>query len=487
MDFMRLSNKNKELAGVAALIVIDVLALYGALSLSYLSRKLLNIFFTGLITLDMPLWRYFRFWWIPLTFIIAIAYEKLYVKRLSFWDEAREMIKAVTASVIVIFAIVSLGKLSDIISRLVMVFLWLYSLILFPFFRLLGKKVLSAVGFWRENAVIIGAGNVGIEIARGIIREKHLGYKIVGFLDDAQEKKGMELRIDDATYKVFGKTRHFSKFVNLLNVSTVIIAIPSLSLEKMSEITSSVQRYTKSVLLVPDLKGIALLNTELWHLFMQQLFLLKINNNLKSLFNRMVKRSFDLTMALLFSPIFLLLAGVIGILVKIDSPGPLFYSHIRVGQKGKSIKVYKIRTMYLDAQEKLKNFLENDQGARDEWETFFKLKNDPRVTRVGKWLRETSLDELPQIINIVNGSMSLVGPRPVLREEIDNYYKEYADYYFMVKPGMTGLWQTSGRNVVNYDFRVKLDTWYVLNWSLWFDIVILFKTIKVVLKKEGAY
>ncbi|MGD0283393.1 MAG: undecaprenyl-phosphate galactose phosphotransferase WbaP, partial [Dissulfurispiraceae bacterium] len=114
---MRLSNKNKELAGVAALIVIDVLALYGALSLSYLSRKLLNIFFTGLITLDMPLWRYFRFWWIPLTFIIAIAYEKLYVKRLSFWDEAREMIKAVTASVIVIFAIVSLGKLSDIISR----------------------------------------------------------------------------------------------------------------------------------------------------------------------------------------------------------------------------------------------------------------------------------------------------------------------------------------------------------------------------------
>ncbi len=484
---MRLSNKNREWAGVAALIVIDVLALYGALSLSYLSRKLLNILFTGLITLDMPLWRYFRFWWIPLTFIIAIAYEKLYIKRLSFWDEAREMIKAVTASVIVIFAIVSLGRLSDIISRLVMVFLWLYSLILFPFFRLLGKKVLSAAGFWRENAVIIGAGDVGIEIARGIIREKHLGYKIVGFLDDAQEKKGMELQIDDKTYKVFGKARHFSKFVNLLNVSTVIIAIPSLSLQKMSEITSSVQRYTKSVLLVPDLKGIALLNTELYHLFMQQLFLLKINNNLKSLFNRMVKRSFDLTMALLFSPIFLLLAGVIGILVKIDSPGPLFYSHIRVGQKGKSIKVYKIRTMYMDAQEKLKNFLENDRAAREEWETFFKLKNDPRVTRVGKWLRETSLDELPQIINIVNGSMSLVGPRPVLREEIDNYYKEYADYYFMVKPGMTGLWQTSGRNVMNYDFRVKLDTWYVLNWSLWFDIVILFKTIKVVLKKEGAY
>src|SRR5208283_360910 len=323
--------------------------------------------------------------------------------------------------------------------------------------------------------------------AEGIMREAHLGYNVIGFLDDNEEKKGMEIRIDGKTYKVFGKIAHFRKFVNLLHISTVIIAIPSLSIQKMSEITSAVQRYTRSVLLVPDLKGIALLNTELYHLFMQQLFLLKTNNNLKSLFNRVIKRSFDLTVAILFSPLFFLLAGIIGILVKIDSPGPLFYSHVRIGQKGKPIKVYKIRTMYMDAQEKLKNFLEKDQSAREEWGTFFKLKNDPRVTRIGKWLRETSLDELPQFMNIVKGDMSLVGPRPVLQEEIDYYYKEYADYYFMVKPGMTGLWQTSGRNVINYDFRVKLDTWYVLNWSLWFDIVILFKTIRVVLKKEGAY
>jgi Undecaprenyl-phosphate galactose phosphotransferase WbaP len=484
---MRLRKRNKELASVAALIAIDILALYGALSLAYLSRKLLNIFFTGLITFDLSLWYYFRFWWIPLIFVIAVSYEKLYVKRLSFWSETKEMIKAVTASVIVIFAIVSLGKLSDIISRLVIVFLWLYSLLLFPSFRLAGKKILAAIGLWRENAVIIGAGDAGIEIARGIMQEVHLGYNIIGFLDDSEENKGREILIGNTTYKVFGKTRHLSKFVNLLDISTVIIAMPSLSLQKMSEITSAVQRYTKSILLVPDLKGIALLNTELYHLFMQQLFLLKIHNNLKSLFNRLVKRSFDLAMAFLFFPIFLLLAGVIGILVKIDSPGPLFYSHVRIGQKGKSIKVYKIRTMYMDAQEKLKNFLEKDQAAREEWETFFKLKNDPRVTRIGKWLRETSFDELPQIVNILNGSMSLVGPRPVLQEEIDNYYKEYADYYFMVKPGMTGLWQTSGRNVVNYDYRVRLDTWYVLNWSLWFDIVILLRTIRVVLNREGAY
>lgn len=484
---MHWRNRNKELARVAALIAIDVIAVYSALFLAYFSRKLLDIFSAGLTPLDLPFRRYLVFWWIPFICIVAAAYEKMYVKRLCFWDEAREMIKAVSASVIIIFAIVSLGKLSGVISRLVLVFFWLYSMFLLPFFRLAGKRILLATGLWRENALVLGAGSAGIEIARGIIREPHMGYNIIGFLDDDAEKKGAEVTIDACKYRIFGKTRYFSKFVNLLNISTVIIAMPSLSLQEMSAITSTVQRYTKSVLLVPDLKGIALLNSELYHLFMQQLFLMKINNNLKSVFNRLVKRSFDIAVAFLFSPVLLLLAAVIGILVKIDSPGPLFYSHVRIGQKGNPITVFKIRTMYMDAGEKLKNFLEKDRSAREEWETFFKLKNDPRVTRVGKWLRETSLDELPQMINIINGSMSLVGPRPVLQEEIDNYYREYADYYFMVKPGMTGLWQTSGRNVINYDVRVKLDTWYVLNWSLWFDIVILFKTIKVVLKKEGAY
>src|SRR5208337_1323635 len=225
---MRLGNRNKELACVVALIAIDILAFYGALSSAFFTRKLLNIFFAGLITFKFSLGYYFLFWWMPLIFIVAIAYEKLYIKRLSLWDETRAMIKAVIASVIVIFAIVSLGKLSDLISRLVIVFLSLYGLVMFPTFRLLGKKVLSAIGLWREYVIIIGAGKAGIETAQGIVREAHLGYKIIGFLDDADEKKDMEIRIDNSTYKVFGKARHFRKFVNLLHISTVIIAIPSL-------------------------------------------------------------------------------------------------------------------------------------------------------------------------------------------------------------------------------------------------------------------
>src|SRR5208283_2086663 len=139
---MRSGKRNKELACVAALIAIDVMAFYGALSAAFFTRKLLNIFFAGLLTFDFSLSHYLRFWWIPLIFIIAVAYEKLYIKRLPLWDETREIIKAVTASLIVIFAIVSLGKLSNDISRLVLVFLWLYSLVIFPYFRFLGKRIL---------------------------------------------------------------------------------------------------------------------------------------------------------------------------------------------------------------------------------------------------------------------------------------------------------------------------------------------------------
>ena len=143
--------------------------------------------------------------------------------------------------------------------------------------------------------------------------------------------------------------------------------------------------------------------------------------------------------------------------------------------------------MYHDAMDRLENILTTDPSANLEWETYFKLKNDPRITRVGAFLRKTSLDELPQIFNVLSGDMSLVGPRPVINEEITKYYGEFSDYYHMVRPGITGLWQVSGRNNLDYSMRVRLDAWYVLNWSVWLDIMILFQTIRVVLNKEGAY
>lgn len=484
---MRYGNKNREFACVTGLVAIDLLALSAAFTLAFFSRKILNLFFAGLIHLDHSLYFYFRFWWIPLIFVITIAYEKLYTKRLSFWDETRGMIKAVTVSIVIVLAIVSLGKLSNIISRLVILFLWFYSLLLFPLFRLLGKKILLVTELWRENAIIIGAGSAGTETAKGIMREAHLGYRIIGFLDDDEAKKGSEILIDNKAYKVFGKISHFRKFVGLLNISTVIIAIPSLSLQKMSEITSEVQRYTKSVLLVPDLKGIALLNTELYNLFMQQLFLMKINNNLKSYANRFVKRSFDIFFSILLLPVVLLVTAAIGVFIKLGSAGPVFFVQERIGENRKKFRCIKFRTMYVNSGEILKDYLKDNDSASREWDRYKKLReHDPRLTKAGKFLRRTSLDELPQIFNVMKGEMSLFGPRPYLpEEEID--MKDYGKFILMTRPGITGLWQVSGRNNLEFEDRLKLDSWYVLNWSLWLDIVILFKTVRVVLNKEGAY
>jgi undecaprenyl-phosphate galactose phosphotransferase len=179
--------------------------------------------------------------------------------------------------------------------------------------------------------------------------------------------------------------------------------------------------------------------------------------------------------------------GVLAIMIKRESSGPVFFAHNRIGKNGKIIPTLKFRSMYSDAQERLEELLSSDEAIRKEWETNFKLKDDPRVTKIGAVLRKTSLDELPQIFNVLKGEMSFVGPRPVIQKEIEQYYKEDAKYYYQVKPGITGLWQVSGRSDTDYDFRVNMDKWYVKNWSMWLDIVILFKTVKVVLFREGAY
>jgi undecaprenyl-phosphate galactose phosphotransferase len=252
-------------------------------------------------------------------------------------------------------------------------------------------------------------------------------------------------------------------------------------------LTARIEKSTKKILLIPDLQGMPIMNTELRYLFSERLLMLRINNNLKSKIHITSKRVFDVVLSILLMPILLPALCIIGVFIKRESPGPVIFSHVRIGSGGKSVGVLKFRSMYVDAKERLEEILRADPEARAEWESSYKLKHDPRVTKIGRFLRETSLDELPQIFNVLIGEMSLVGPRPVIQDEIDKYYKEYAEYYFLTPPGITGLWQVSGRNDTSYDFRVKTDSWYASNWSLWLDLTILVKTAKVVLMREGAY
>ena len=199
-----------------------------------------------------------------------------------------------------------------------------------------------------------------------------------------------------------------------------------------------------------------------------------------------LSRLMDLVLVILAIPMIAPLLLAIAILIKIDSRGKAFFSHTRIGKDGHSFQVLKFRTMVSNADMELKRFFMKHPELKAEWEATQKLRCDPRVTRVGRVLRRLSLDELPQLINILKGDMSLVGPRPIVDDEIAKYGDSF-EYYKQIRPGLTGLWQVSGRNDTSYEKRVQLDEYYVRNWSFWLDIQILIRTVGVVLLRKGAY
>ena len=209
--------------------------------------------------------------------------------------------------------------------------------------------------------------------------------------------------------------------------------------------------------------------------------MIKIKGENKLTYN-IVKRIIDILLSfvglIVLSPIFLL----IGIIVKIDSRGPVFFLHKRIGKNGREIKIYKFRTMHKNAEEMIRDFSEEQMK---EFEENYKLKDDPRITKVGKILRKTSLDELPQILNILKGELSIIGPRPVVTSELEKYGPN-KNKLLSVKPGLTGYWQANGRSSTTYEERMDMELYYVDNRSLWLDIKLFFKTIISVIKKEGA-
>ena len=208
--------------------------------------------------------------------------------------------------------------------------------------------------------------------------------------------------------------------------------------------------------------------------------------NLLSNLHQFFKRVLDIVVVLISIPFVLVIGLVIGVIIKFDSPGSVFFRIQRIGINGKPFLIWKFRTMVSNANKELETWLHNHPDMIDEWEKTHKLKNDPRITKVGNFLRKSSLDELPQIINVIRNEMSLVGPRPIVNEEVIKY-GDRINLYNKVKPGLTGLWQISGRNDLSYETRVELDEYYVRNYSIWVDLYILSKTPAVVFSNRGAY
>lgn len=477
-------NRLKNALETGCLFLFDMLSVLVLFKLAVIARThVLPLFYSGFpeelnMTVD-PVQQ----WWMFLVWAFFFFYDDIYSRKLSFWDEMKALWKAAFFASVGVFAIASVGKLHDTISRTVVVLMCLIAVPALPMARMGFKRILRSLGFLQRRVLILGAGETGRMIARALRKEPNYGYLVVGYLDDDPGKSGSSL---DGV-KVHRGVDSAEKYIQHCNITDVIIAMPGAGRERLQGLLHRLQHQAEHILFVPDFLGMAVTGMSLLHFFEEQAFALEFQNNLARPLNYITKRIFDYVVGVIIFIVLALPLLVIALIIRMTSEGPASYGQSRMGKDGRPFKCYKFRTMYKDADKRLNDILEHDPLAREEWELHFKLKNDPRVTPIGRFLRMTSLDELLQIFNVLRGDMSLVGPRPVTQVEIDEYYKEQAKLCFCVLPGITGLWQVSGRSNTSYDYRIALDSWYVRNWNLWLDIVIMIKTVGAVIRKEGAF
>lgn len=368
-------------------------------------------------------------------------------------------------------------------SRYVWLLTWVLVIILVPLLRIATKIILNKLGLWLRETWIIGSGKNAREAYKAIYSEKNLGLGVIGYVSTATHDD--EINNYDGIPIVKNKS-DVNWLKNIDRRTQFIVAVEASEGEVRNKwLREFMIKGYRYVSVIPTLRGVPLDSTDMSFIFSHEVMIFRVQQNLAKWSSRILKRVFDifgsLSIIVILSPLLL----YISLKVKRDG-GPAIFGHERIGKNGKPFKCLKFRSMVVNSKEVLESLLKNNMEAKAEWDATFKLKDDPRITKIGAFLRRTSLDELPQLFNVLKGEMSLVGPRPIISAELERYNDEI-DYYLLSKPGMTGLWQVSGRSDVDYDTRVYLDAWYVKNWSMWNDIAILFKTISVVLKKEGAY
>ncbi len=467
----------KVTLAVVLLLLLDVAAVFLCFLISYYIRawffvKVFHLLRPMLHSFEvyMDMWPIVFFW--PLMFF----YEGLYPSvGISFWEEMKGLIKGDAIAFIVVIILTFITRTSIHFSRPVISMAFILSLIIIPLLRRVARSFLRSVGLWTKEVVLVGTNPAIGQVMCNLEKHPDWGLRTAGVVMPEGEPAPERL-------KVLGAIERMEDIK--LKSDEVIVAMPELSRQRLSEVVEKSARIAPVVKVVPDLYGLASAGVQTHDL--DGMLLLEMEDRLARPRNRAIKRAFDIAVSsiclILLSPVFMLVA----LIIKLDSSGPVFFGHERIGKGGKPFRCYKFRTMVSNAAEVLEQLLENDPEARSQWEKDFKLKHDPRITRIGRFLRKTSLDELPQLWNVLKGEMSLVGPRPIITEEVEKY-GDKSRYFFKVIPGITGLWQVSGRNDIDYNERVMLDEYYAKNWSLWLDIEILIRTFGAVLKRQGAY
>jgi exopolysaccharide biosynthesis polyprenyl glycosylphosphotransferase len=381
----------------------------------------------------------------------------------------------------VVFSAVLTGLMIFILQIRVFSRLVFFQSFLFLFFSLASWRLIKRLliryrlckGLYNYNVLIVGAGKTGLVLVDEIEKRPFLGLEIVGFFDNHKEG-------EIAGYKVLSnRIEEFEDILQKYFVEEVYITIPS-QRDLVSKIIALSKKRARAVYVVADNFTSPFYRLELNYLGL--IPVLKYSGSKLHGTEMYAKRILDLAVAaislFLLFPVFVAL----GVLIRIDSRGPVFYKSIRCGRRGKPFTFYKFRSMVLDADKQKEDLFFRSEVAGP----VFKIKEDPRITKAGKILRRYSLDELPQLLNVIKGQMSLVGPRPPTPDEVEKY-----DIWQMrrldVRPGITGLWQVRGRSTLSFYKWVKLDLWYIDNWSFYLDLLIIFWTIPVIIKRKGAY
>jgi Undecaprenyl-phosphate galactose phosphotransferase WbaP len=464
--------KKKKIIQIIGLIVADLISTVSGFYIASLLRNnhffMQDFYIKGLFLILVVLFA---------TLLVRGSFTKVYV---SYLDEMLDIFIAFLLAGIIFMSFTFVYKVGPVYSRLVIGFGFLFSLIIDVILRYVARLVFKKIKIAQINVLVIGGGKTGEFVTKSLKKQALYPYHIVGILDD--NKLGRNVN----GVKVIGKLSSLSKIALDKKVEEVIFAITTYSTEKIVSLKHICDELNVGFEIVPNIFGVSTAGAVIED--KQGILLVELKSNRIIGINAFVKRSIDMIGSLMgfliFSPLFI----IIPILIKLDTPGPILFVGKRIGRNGNLFDSYKFRSMFVNGDDMLNKYLEENPKAKEEWIKYKKLKTyDPRVTKIGKWIRKTSFDELPQLINVLKGDMSIVGPRPYLpreKEELSSAFKQVTK----VRPGFTGLWVISGRNDLTFEERIILDIYYIENWSLWMDIKIILRTFfDVLIKRKGAY
>ncbi|AJE09038.3 sugar transferase [Mannheimia haemolytica] len=414
---------NKIISAIT-LIIFDIFAILVSIICAVSLRKVLNVFW------DMPVitYSYITFSAVYVTLILLLAYFGVYNRRFEFWHESKLVVRACFLSFIILFAALALGQNADFYSRSTLILIFCISSITIPVFKIFVKKMLFNLKFWQKPAKIITDSD---SFRFQLFNDPYLGY----------------VKADNI--------KHETLFIDSTNISK----------DKLNSIIEDNIKNSREIIFSPFLVGYDFSQSSIYNLFDSRINVFHLENKLLSKLNRFYKAIIDYTIVVLSSVFWLPLLCLIAIWIKIEDPkGDVFFMQRRLGLNGKEFLCYKFCSMYSD-QSFMADWLEMNPEEKAYYNIYHKYMNDPRITKVGSFLRKTSLDELPQLLNVFKGEMSLIGPRPYMvieKKDIGNKIS----LVLGVKPGITGLWQVSGRSDTDFDTRVQMDVWYMKNWSL---------------------